>query len=29
LRKKISAHNPAPLIHTRHGLGYVLKAEPE
>ncbi len=29
LRKKISAPNPAPLIHTRHGLGYVLKAEPE
>ena len=27
LRKKISAANPAPLIHTRHGLGYVLKAE--
>jgi len=29
LRKKISAHNPDPLIQTRHGLGYVLKAEPE
>jgi DNA-binding response OmpR family regulator len=29
LRKKLSAHNPAPLIHTRHGLGYVLKAEPQ
>jgi DNA-binding response OmpR family regulator len=29
LRKKLSAHNPAPLIHTRHGLGYMLKAEPE
>ncbi len=29
LRKKISAANPAPLIHTRHGLGYTLKAEPE
>jgi len=29
LRKKISAPNPAPLIHTRHGLGYVLKAESE
>jgi DNA-binding response OmpR family regulator len=29
LRKKISGPNPAPLIHTRHGLGYVLKAEPE
>ncbi len=28
LRKKISAPNPIPLIHTRHGLGYVLKAEP-
>lgn len=29
LRRKISAPNPAPLIHTRHGLGYVLKVEPE
>ncbi len=29
LRKKISLPNRAPLIHTRHGLGYVLKAEPE
>jgi len=29
LRKKISAPNPAPLIHTRHGLGYVLKVESE
>jgi DNA-binding response OmpR family regulator len=29
LRKKIGAPNPAPLIHTRHGLGYVLKAESE
>jgi DNA-binding response OmpR family regulator len=29
LRKKIGAPNPAPLIHTRHGLGYVLKMEPE
>jgi DNA-binding response OmpR family regulator len=29
LRKKISAPNPAPLIHTRHGLGYILKVEPE
>jgi DNA-binding response OmpR family regulator len=29
LRKKISAPNPVPLIHTRHGLGYVLKAESE
>lgn len=29
LRKKISLPNPAPLIHTRHSLGYVLKAEPE
>ena len=29
LRKKISASNPAPLIHTRHGLGYVLKADTE
>jgi DNA-binding response OmpR family regulator len=29
LRKKISAPNPVSLIHTRHGLGYVLKAESE
>ncbi len=29
LRKKIGAANPAPLIFTRHGLGYTLKAEPE
>ena len=29
LRKKISAPNPAQLIHTRHGLGYVLKVESE
>lgn len=29
LRKRINACNPTPLIHTRHGLGYVLKAEPE
>jgi DNA-binding response OmpR family regulator len=29
LRKKISAPNPAPLIHTRHGLGYVLKVDSE
>jgi DNA-binding response OmpR family regulator len=29
LRKKIGVHNQAPLIHTRHGLGYVLKAESE
>ena len=29
LRKKISAANPAPLILTRHGLGYTLKAESE
>jgi DNA-binding response OmpR family regulator len=27
LRKKINATNPTPLIHTRHGLGYVLNAE--
>ena len=27
LRKKLNASNPAPLIHTRHGLGYMLKAE--
>jgi len=26
LRKKIGAPNPAPLIHTRHGVGYILKA---
>lgn len=29
LRKKIGASNPAPLIFTRHGLGYTLKAEAE
>jgi len=29
LRKKICVPNPAPLIHTRHGLGYVLKVESE
>jgi DNA-binding response OmpR family regulator len=29
LRKKIGAANPAPLIFTRHGLGYTLKAESE
>ena len=29
LRKKISVPNPAPLIHTRHGLGYVLKVGSE
>jgi len=29
LRKKISAFNSAPLIHTRHGLGYILRAESE
>ena len=29
LRKKINVPNPAQLIHTRHGLGYVLKAESE
>lgn len=27
LRKKLSGPNAAPLIHTRHGVGYVLKAE--
>ena len=27
LRKKIGAPNHAPLIHTRHGLGYVLQVE--
>jgi DNA-binding response OmpR family regulator len=29
LRKKISFHNQTPLIHTRHGLGYLLKAGSE
>jgi DNA-binding response OmpR family regulator len=29
LRKQINAPNPVPLIHTRHGFGYVLKAEAE
>ena len=29
LRKKIGAANPVPLIFTRHGLGYTLKAEAE
>jgi DNA-binding response OmpR family regulator len=29
LRKKIGAPNPTPLIHTRHGLGYVLQVESE
>ena len=29
LRKKIGAFNDTPLIHTRHGMGYVLKGEPE
>lgn len=29
LRKKISVANPVPLILTRHGLGYALKAESE
>ncbi len=29
LRKHISAANPAPLILTRHGLGYTLKADSE
>ena len=28
LRKKISGPNPVPLIHTRHGHGYILKASP-
>ena len=27
LRRKLSEPNPAPLIHTRRGLGYVLEAE--
>jgi DNA-binding response OmpR family regulator len=26
LRKKIGGPNPEPLIHTRHGVGYILKA---
>lgn len=26
LRKKISGPNPTPLIHTRHGHGYILQA---
>jgi DNA-binding response OmpR family regulator len=26
LRKKISGPNPTPLIHTRHGVGYILRA---
>jgi len=29
LRKKIGAFNPKPLIHTRHGLGYILGSNPE
>lgn len=29
LRKKISISNPTPLIHTRHGLGYVLEESPK
>jgi DNA-binding response OmpR family regulator len=29
LRKKLGAASAIPLIHTRHGLGYVLKAESE
>ena len=29
LRRKIGLHNQAPLIHTRHGLGYMLKAGSE
>jgi DNA-binding response OmpR family regulator len=28
LRRKLSEANPAPLIHTRRGLGYVLEAAP-
>ena len=27
IRKKIGGPNPAPLIHTRHGVGYMLKGE--
>ena len=26
LRRKLDAINPAPLIHTRRGLGYVMQA---
>ena len=29
LRKRITLPGSAPLIHTRHGLGYILKAESE
>jgi DNA-binding response OmpR family regulator len=29
LRKRLAQPGAPPLIHTRHGLGYVLKAEPE
>jgi DNA-binding response OmpR family regulator len=29
LRKKIGAFNPKPLIHTRHGLGYMLGTKSE
>ena len=29
LRKKIGAFNPQPLIHTRHGLGYLLSTKSE
>jgi DNA-binding response OmpR family regulator len=29
VRKKIGAFSKTPLIHTRHGLGYVLRAEAE
>jgi DNA-binding response OmpR family regulator len=29
LRKRIAQPGSPPLIHTRHGLGYILKAEPE
>jgi DNA-binding response OmpR family regulator len=29
LRQKLGKINPAPLIHTRRGLGYILEAKPE
>jgi DNA-binding response OmpR family regulator len=29
LRQKLGKNNPAPLIHTRRGLGYILEMEPE
>ena len=29
LRRKLSEPNPAPLIHTRRGLGYILEVQPQ